>query len=220
MNLAKRKKITNYIKRENIITRHIQNNLREYIIISIIFLIGVIIGVIFINNLKENQQEIIKKYINNFIESINNQNKIDKTELLKVSIISNIKIFLYLSVAGLTVIGAPILYIIICYRGFCLGYTLSAIIATLGIKNGILFIISTIFLQNLILIPCIFSIAISGIKLYKAIIKEKKRENIKVEILRHAVFSVIILVFMIFASFIETYISTTLFNNILNYIVE
>ena len=218
MTIAKRNKITNYISKDNIIVRHIKNNLREYIIISIIFLIGVIIGVIFINNLKENQQDIINVYLNNFIESIKNENQIDNVELLKTSIISNIKLCLYLSIAGLTVIGIPILYIIICYRGFCLGYTISAAIASLGIKNGSLFIISTIFLQNLIIIPCIFFLTISGMKLYKTIVKEKKKENIKLEIIRHAIFSVIILIFLIIASFVETYISTALFIKISNYL--
>ena len=218
MTIAKRNKITNYISKDNIIVRHIKNNLREYIIISIIFLIGVIIGVIFINNLKENQQDIINVYLNSFIESIKNENQIDNVELLKTSIISNIKLCLYLCIAGLTVIGIPILYIIICYRGFCLGYTISATIASLGVKNGSLFIISTIFLQNLIIIPCIFFLTISGMKLYKTIVKEKKKENIKLEIIRHAIFSVIILVFLIIASFVETYISTALFIKISNYL--
>ena len=207
----KRRKHINHIKRENIISKHINNNYREYIIISIIFLIGVIIGVIFINNLQENQQEIIKLYINNFIESINDGSEIDKAELLKESILSNLKIFLSLSIAGLTVVGMPILYIIICYRGFCLGYTLSAIIATLGVKSGGLFILSTIILQNIILIPCMFLLTISGIKLYKSVIKDKRKENIKIEILRHAIFCVLILIFMIFASFVEVYISTNFF---------
>lgn len=215
---SKRKRNTHHIKKENIILNHINNNYREYIIISIIFLIGLIIGVIFINNLKENQQETIKLYINNFIESINNGSEINKTELLKESIISNIKIFLLLNIAGLTVVGMPILYIIVCFRGFCLGYTLSAIIGALGIKNGVFFIVSTIILQNVILIPSMFALAVSGIKLYKSVIKDKRRENIKIEILRHTLFSLIILIFMIVASFIEVYISTNFFINIFNFI--
>lgn len=215
---SKRKNITHSIKKENIIVNHINNNYKEYLIILIIFLIGLIIGVIFINNLQQNQQETIKLYISNFIENINNGNEINKINFLKESIIANVKIFLLLAVAGLTVIGMPILYLIICYRGFCLGYTFSAIIASLGIKSGILFIISTIILQNIILIPAMFALTVSGIKLYKSITKDKRRENIKIEILRHTFFSLVILIFMILASLIEVYVSTNFFINIANYI--
>ena len=47
-------------------------------------------------------------------------------------------------------------------------------------------------------------------KLYKAIIKDKKRETIKLEITRHTVFSFIILVVLEISAFIEVYVSTNL----------
>ena len=39
-------------KYKNIIINHIQNNLKEYIISSIIFFIGILLGIVFVNNLK------------------------------------------------------------------------------------------------------------------------------------------------------------------------
>ena len=39
----------------NIIKKHIYDNIREYAIVSILFLIGLILGVIFINNANETQ---------------------------------------------------------------------------------------------------------------------------------------------------------------------
>ena len=47
-------------------------------------------------------------------------------------------------------------------------------------------------------------------KLYKAIIKDKKRETIKLEIPRHTVFSLIILIVLEISSFVEVYVSTNL----------
>ena len=77
-------------------------------------------------------------------------------------------------------------------------------------ESGIIFVITSILLQNIIFIPAVLALAVSGMKLYKAIIKDKKRETIKLEITRHTVFSLIILIVLEISAFIEVYVSTNL----------
>ena len=104
----------------------------------------------------------------------------------------------------------PIVFGILLYRGFCIGYTAASIIAVLGVQKGILFLFTTMFLQNLIFIPVIMCMVVSCIKLYKSIMKDKRRENVKIEIIRHTLISIILLVILVFASLVEVYISTNL----------
>ncbi len=47
-------------------------------------------------------------------------------------------------------------------------------------------------------------------KLYKSIMKDKRRENIKIEIIRHTVISIVSFIFLVVASLLEVYISTNL----------
>lgn len=122
-------------KIKNIILTYIKNNLKEYTIITIIFLIGLIFGIIFINNAGKTQIDEITSYINNFVDSLKNNIEIDKAGLLKDTLISNFLLALSLWFVGSTVIGIPIVYGIIAYRGFCLGYTISSSIATLGTRK-------------------------------------------------------------------------------------
>lgn len=131
-NIGKVKKSS---KVKEILISHIKNNLREYTIITIIFLIGLIFGVIFINNLSKNQSEEVSSYINEFINNLRNNVQINKTALLKDTLISNFVLAITLLFVGSTVIGIPIVYGIIAYRGFCLGYTISSSIATLGMRK-------------------------------------------------------------------------------------
>lgn len=121
-------------------------------------------------------------------------------------------------IAGSTVIGIPIVYGIIGYRGFCFGYTIASFIAVLGAKQGILISIIGVFLQNIIFIPSIILIATSGMKLYKTTIKDKKRENIKLGICRHSIISIIGLAGIMISSFIEVCISTNLLTFFAKYI--
>lgn len=120
---------------KNILLSYIKNNLKEYAIITIIFLIGLIFGIIFINNSGQAQANEITTYINDFISSLKNNIQIDKSGLLKDSLISNLILTLGLWFVGSTLIGMPIVYGIVAYRGFCLGYTISSSIATLGIRR-------------------------------------------------------------------------------------
>ena len=101
----------------------------------IIFLIGLIFGVIFVNNAGKNQINEITSYINDFVGNLKNNIEINKAQLLKDTLISNFLLALELWFVGSTVIGLPIVYGMIAYRGFCLGYTISSIIATLGMRK-------------------------------------------------------------------------------------
>jgi hypothetical protein len=59
---------------------------------------------------------------------------------------------------------------------------------------------------------------ISCIRLYKSIMKDKRRENIKLEIVRHTIISIILFIFLSISSLIETYISTNILMLTINYI--
>ena len=134
---------------KEVIFSHVESNLREYIIFTVIFLIGIIVGVIFINNVSENQGLEINNYITSFISSLKENKEINDMVLLKDSIKKNIVLAIILWFMGSTVIGISIVYLIVAFRGFCLGYTISSVIATCGLWKGILFVLSTVFLQNI-----------------------------------------------------------------------
>ena len=69
--------------------------------------------------------------------------------------------------------------------------------SALGKIKGLIFVLLTIFLQNLILIPALLFLGVSSIKLYKSIVKDRRKENIKVSILKHSIVSIFILIILI-----------------------
>ena len=74
-----------------------------------------------------------------------------------------------------------------------------------------------LLVQNILFIPAIIAIAVSGFKLYKSIVKDKNKENIKIEILRHTIFLLFMLIVLCVASFAEILISTNLLKNFIKY---
>lgn len=201
----------------DILKTHITNNLKEYIIVLLIFLIGIFLGVMFINNAKETQQNEIQNYINTYIENCKNGD-IESSNGLIINIKENIILACLLWFAGTTIICMPIVLGIVMFRGFCLGYTISATISTIGLGKGILFILTSLLLQNILFIPAILMLGVSGIKLYRSIMKDKRKENIKIEILRHTAISGIALVILIVSAFVEVQISYNFVNLVAKYL--
>lgn len=205
-------------KVKEIVFSHIENNIKEYLIVTIIFLIGIVIGVIFINNTSESQSSEITGYITSFTQDLKDNKDINSLLLLKDSIKKNVVLAVFLWFMGSTVIGISVVYLIVCFRGFCLGYTISSIILSLGVGKGILFLLSELLLQSIIFIPCILALAVSGMRLHNSIMEDKRRENIKIEILRHTLFSLVITGALIVSSLVEVYISKSFLMLLIKYI--
>ena len=205
------------LKFRDIILKHILNNKKEYIIVTLLFIIGIFVGVFFVNNLDENSRSSVQEYLNNFVEKFKQIEKLNNISLLKTSIIQNIIFAVTLWFFGTTVIGIPIVFGIIIYRGFCFGYTISVCVSIMGISKGLIFTLVNLLLPSLIIIPAILAIGVSGFKLYKSIVKDRAKENIKLEIIRHTVFSGIMLLVMILSSLVEVFICTNILKGIIKY---
>lgn len=205
-------------RRNSIIKTHIENNLREYTIASIIFIIGILFGVIFINNLNDTQNNEIGNYINTSIENLKESQDINQLLFIKETIKENLTFVILLWLMGSTVIGLLLVYIIVAFKGFCLSYTISAIFHVLNNGKTIAMLVSTMLLKNIIVIPCTIALAVSGMKVYKSIMQDRRKENIKLEILRHTGFSIFILIVLILSSLIEVYSSQLILKCCVKYI--
>ena len=197
------------------IKEDIVNHAQAYFIVVIIFTVGLFLGVLFVNK-TENKSEI-EKYINSYIDEtkqIQNANYFDE---LQKDIRSKITLTFFLWFAGTTIIGIPIVLGIILFRGFCLGYTIASCIFALGKVKGLIFVIITVFLQNAIFIPALMILGVSSIKLYTSIIKDRRKENIKVSILKHSIVSIMVMIVLIVSAIVKIEISYRMIVNLIKY---
>lgn len=210
-------KTKNILNFKQIILNYIGRNSKKYILVTLIFLIGIFAGVMLVNNSPKDTTSQISNYILDFVDKFKMAEKIDTGELIITSIKNNILIACLLWFAGTTVIGIPLVFIILFFRGLSLGYTISAFTITLGTIKGIIFSILALFFQNILFIPAILTIGVSSIKLYKSILKDRRKENIKLEIIRHTIISGIMLAILILSSFIENAVSFIILQKMIKY---
>ena len=198
-----------------IIKEDVLNNAKSYFIVGIIFIVGIFLGVMFINQAKDKSE--IEKYINTYVDETKSLQNGNYFVELQKDIKNNIVLVLILWFAGTTIIGIPIVLGIILFRGFCLGYTIASCVYVLGRIKALIFIAITILLQNIIFIPAIMILGVSSIKLYKSIVKDRRRENIKLSIVKHSIVSAIILIVLIISSIIKIEISYRMIVNLIKY---
>lgn len=202
------------------IGRVIQVNIKEnkytFFGLFLFYILGIILGSFAVNDLDLQQKDDMTKYLNGFLELLNN-NEINRISLFKMSLIDNFKIIVAFWVLGFTVIGIPVYYIIIGMKGFTTGFSSGVIMGVLGVK-GIM--VSTIcFLpKEIIIIPCIIALGVNGIKLSKAIFrawikKTNKDENIIAQkIGPYSFLTIFFSIFLFFAALFDAYISSGTLN--------
>lgn len=77
------KNIKKTLKLKDIIVNHIASNSKEYIIVTLLFIIGIFLGVLFVNNIKNDEFDSVQNYITTFIQKFKENPNIDSGELLK-----------------------------------------------------------------------------------------------------------------------------------------
>ncbi len=205
------------IKLLEMLKEHVKNNKKEYMIVALLFVIGIFLGVLFINHVQEGQKTEITEYFNTFTEKMRSMETINSMALLKNSMGQNIILAIVLWFFGTTVIGLPVVFGIVLYRGFCLGYTIAVCVTIMGLPQGLWFVLILLLLQNILFIPAMLALAVSGFKLYKSIIKDRNKENIKIEVVRHTVFSFLMLLVLMLASVVEIFLSTNILKGLIKY---
>lgn len=185
----------------------------------ILILLGIIVGSLFIVILNSSDKNLVIEYIESFVDSIKNNN-FNYTETLKNTLILNYLVIIIISIFGFTYFLVPINILLLFYKAFIIGFSLSSFILTYKIK-GLLLSIIYIF-PHLILNILLFSLLIAftlklSIKMIKYIIK-KKEVNMRVYFNKYLYTILFISIIITLTSFYESFVAPYLLKLIANII--
>lgn len=156
------KKIINYLNET------VKKEKNILIFNTIIFLVGVVLGSLFINFITNDDKKILIEQVSTFFSNIKKlTSDIFGFESFLSILFNNLLVLSIIFVLGISMIGIPIVIFILFFKGFMLGTTISTIILKYSIK-GIIGVILYIFPV------CILSICVYLFMCFYAIYASKK----------------------------------------------
>ena len=174
--------------------------------------LGIISGAIFLVVINQNDKLVVIDEINTFISNINTNN-FNSLESLKTSLINNSIYLIIIFILSMSIIGILLNIFITYIKGFILGFSITSLIYTHGIK-GILSATIYIFphqLLNIFSILLIFTYSLILTKYIILFFKGKKDINIKLFLKKYFYILLITLFIILISTLIESFITPALF---------
>ena len=187
-------------------------NKKFYLFLSIIFVIGLILGVIFLIYLDEASKDILFLNINEWLQGISNSN-INNIVLHIIMLSSMFLLSIFL-------IGIPFVLFFAFYNGFSVGFTVTSLTSIFGIKGllyGIIYVIITKGIYLFFLSIIIVSLLRVSLIILKSIFNKENIDKEKLALLlkKNLICIAIILINDIILYFWGTNL-ITIFNFLLN----
>ncbi|RDI41264.1 stage II sporulation protein M [Falsibacillus pallidus] len=146
----------------NPITHHIQENSSIYSFIIVLFLMGVIFGAIVVNSLSIAQKEDLYYYLSQFFGQVSDGKVAASEDLFRQSFLHNIKFLGLIWILGISIIGLPLILILLFMKGVVVGFTVGFLVNQMG-WGGFLLSFVTVLPQNLFIIPIFIFITVLAV---------------------------------------------------------
>ncbi len=197
------------MKKRTFVTNSIRKQKRLYYILIGLALITFITGILFLFIISNDNKLIINQSIKEYFNQEN-----DKIALFFKSLFNNYIYIIAIWTLGISIIGIPLIIILLLFKSFIFGFSISTIVSTFGIKGLLIAVIHTIISNGIylviVLLVSFYSISFS-IKLFKSLFF-KKNIDFKDSINKYIKILLISLTSSIIISIYDSFIS----NNILN----
>ncbi len=184
---------------------------KVFIIIFIVTLLAFIIGILLVSIESKDNKELITTSLTTFFNNIK-ENKLNTQTLLYKSITNNLIINIIVWLLGISIIGLPIVLIILSFKSLTIGFTISSILYTYklnGLIKVIIYIIPNIINLFVLFVLTYYSINFS-LMLFNYLFR-KKEYNKKLIVNRYLKLLILSLLISILTSVIETFILPKLF---------
>lgn len=203
------------------IFNHFRENSSIYLFTTVLFLIGVIFGAIIVNSLNFSQKEDLYYYLSRFFGQVSNGEFANASLMFKQSFVHYAKYVGLMWILGLSIIGLPIILILLFLKGIVVGFTVGFLVNQMGWYGFLLSFVS-VMPQNFILVPGFIFIATAAISFSIRMIRQqfvkKVNEPIFPYFVRYSFAMAGILLIIGVASTFEAYVSPALMQNVVDMI--
>ncbi|MEW5784892.1 MAG: stage II sporulation protein M [Bacillota bacterium] len=147
------------------IHREIKEYLREnwgiYSFITVLFILGVLIGALAVRGLEESQRFALNHYFSLFLDSFTETGEWDQEAVFRQSLRLNFQYLFLTWFCGIFIFGYPLIAGLTVLRGFSVGFTVGFLVERASFR-GILFAMGSVLPHNLLIIPAFIVVTVTG----------------------------------------------------------
>jgi stage II sporulation protein M len=198
---------------------HIQENISVYTFTVILFFIGIIFGAIIVNSLSIDQKQDLYLYLSRFFGQVAEGNFAYTGDMFNQSFTHYIKYLGLMWLLGLSIIGLPIILIMLFLKGIVIGFTVGFLVNQMHWQGFVLSFVS-VLPQNLLLVPAFIIIGTASIVFSLRMIRQqfRKTDPILPYFVRYTLLMVFTALFLTVSSSFEAYLSPGLMKSIVQWI--
>ncbi|SFJ29057.1 stage II sporulation protein M [Thermoflavimicrobium dichotomicum] len=154
------------------IHQHMRNQKSLYIFVAVLFMMGVVFGTVIVNMLDPNQKSGLLNYLGYFFRQLHEDQIAEPFVAFQHATGDHLKTIGLLWILGLSVIGIPIILILIFIKGLVIGFTVGFLVNQLS-WDGLWFACVSIVPQNLFVVPTFIIVAVTGISFSLLLIRNR-----------------------------------------------
>ncbi|NEU30818.1 stage II sporulation protein M [bacterium LRH843] len=196
-----------------IIATHLEENRAIYLFTAVLFLIGIIFGAIIVNSLSLTQKHDLYMYLSQFFGQVSNGELAESSAMFTQSFAHYAKYFGLMWILGLSIIGLPIILILLFLKGVVVGFTVGFLVNQMGMSGFFLSFVS-IMPQNFILVPAFIIVGTASISFCLKMVRQQfmRKTNIPIfpQFLKYSLLIFCVGGALVFASAFEAYLSPVL----------
>ncbi|MBU8879198.1 stage II sporulation protein M [Bacillus sp. FJAT-29790] len=204
---------------QNVVANHFREHSSIYLFVIVLFLMGVIFGAVVVNSLSFTQKEDLFYYLSQFFGQVSNEKVAEANDLFKMSFFHNTKFIGLIWILGISIIGLPIILILLFMKGMVVGFTVGFLVNQMG-WDGFLLSFVSVLPQNLIIIPIFIvssTLAVSfSLKMISRQFMKKVGQPMMPLFGRYMIAFAFAVIFLCAAAGIEAFISPVLMKSVVN----
>ncbi|TRY28058.1 stage II sporulation protein M [Brevibacillus sp. LEMMJ03] len=184
----------------------------------VLFAMGIIFGAVIVNSLPLSQRQELFGFLQYFFNNLGSQGIPEPTAHFQQAFGHYAKTVGILWVLGLSIIGLPMILLLLFLKGVVVGFTVGFLVNQLQ-WHGVTLAMAGVLPQNLLVVPALFIVGVSGISFSLRLIKTRllsKRDVILPHFVGYTVLVVAMLAVLTVAALFETFVSPRLMQMVLN----
>jgi stage II sporulation protein M len=196
---------------KKVIVKHVKSYLFIYFLVLVFLVAGIATGAFTVDALTLKQKEELVSYFQGFF-SVLEKEPVQSGAVFRQSVVNNLQILLMIWFLGVTIIGIPLVLLLVGLKGFILGFSVGFLAEEMGLK-GLLFSMVGILPQNLLIIPCTVAAGATSVAFSVSLLKRKKsrhKKSIASEFIAYSFGMAAIILVMLAGALVEGYVSPAL----------